>query len=117
MYRTFSVTIAAMLCILGCNRNSYEVIERSDKPVPDFQGIGIHTEIDYVLSHDGHKIYATCDFARFESSDPENTCGFRPLHSYECVVGNDSITKGNMWDLKCKDADGHNVYLYVSKKE
>jgi hypothetical protein len=26
-------------------------------------------------------------------------------------------TPGPLSDLKCKDADGHNVYLYVNKKE
>jgi hypothetical protein len=71
----------------------------------------------YILLHDGHRIYASCDSAVFASSDPDTTCGFRPLREYRCILGNDSIYHGDSWDLKCKDADGHNVYLYVSKKE
>lgn len=118
--RLISATLAGLtfITLTGCTRNGgYEVIERSEKLVPDFQGAGTHTEVGYVLSHDGHKIWATCDFARFHSSDPENTCGFRPLHTYSCVIGNDSINKGDSWDLKCQDADRHNVYLYVSKTD
>jgi hypothetical protein len=104
-----------MLMSSSCNRNVYEVIERSDKQVPDYQGTGTHTEVDYVLLHDGHKIYAICDGDSIGSLDPNSTCGFRPLRTYECRLGQ----KGDkaLSDLLCKDSDGFNVYLYVSKKE
>jgi hypothetical protein len=52
--------------------------------------------------------------------DPTATCGFRPLRTYECIVVPDSDFKEGKFplsDLKCKDAEGHNVYLYVDKKE
>ena len=105
------------LSLVACNHDRYEVIERAEKQMPDFMGSGIHTGMNYVLSHEGHKIYATCDVERFRIPDPENTCGFQVLKTYACVSGSDSIAHGDPWDLKCKDADGHNVYLYVQKKE
>ena len=97
----------------------YEVIERSEKGVPNFHEAGTHTEVGYVLFHDGHKIYATCDTTTLSNLDPDATCGFRPLHTYECELQSDSIQKAKMplSDLKCKDSDGHNVYLYVTKKD
>ena len=87
--------------------------------MPNFQGAGTHTEVGYVLLHDGHKIYATCDTTTLSNLDPDATCGFRPLHTYECELRSDSIQKGGMplSDLKCKDSDGHSVYLYVTKKD
>jgi hypothetical protein len=56
-----------------------------------------------------------CDSEKFQSSDPENTCGFRIPKTYTCIPGSDSVTHGDPWDLKCKDADGNNVYLNVTK--
>ena len=109
----------AVLCI-GCRANNkYECIERTEKDVPNFQTSGTHTEVDYVLLHDGHKIYAACDVANIGNLDPTARCGFRPLRTYECTLQTDSIEKVTfpLSDLKCKDADGHSVYLYVSKKE
>ena len=80
-----------------------------------------HTEVDYVLLHDGHKIYAACDVATVDKLDPTARCGFRPLRTYECSIQPAAIENAKasepLSDLKCKDGDGHNVYLYVSKKE
>lgn len=112
-----AVIIWAITILDGCNQQGYEVLERSEKEVSNFQGPGTHTEMDYVLLHDGHKIQASCDFERFASSDPESTCAFRILKSYPCASGRDSMMRGDSWDLKCKDGDGQNVYLYVSRKE
>lgn len=97
----------------------YEVIERTQKEVPNFQNAGTHTAVDYVLLHEGHKIYASCDVADLSNLDPSATCGFRPLRKYECTIQTSSLEKAALplSDLKCKDADGHNVYLYVTKKE
>jgi hypothetical protein len=41
------------------------------------------------------------------------------LSSPRCAVQSDSMQKGTMpmSDLKCNDADGKNVYLYVDKKD
>lgn len=106
------------LTLMACNGNRYEVIERTNKEVANFQKAGTHSEIHYVLLHDGHKIYATCDFTDVKALDPHATCGFRPLRTYECVLGR--VTPHGdlpLSDLKCKDADGNNVYLYVDKKE
>lgn len=107
-----------LLCV-GCGAtNQYECIERTQKDVPNFQAPGTHTEVDYVLLHDGHKIYAACDWENILNLDPTARCGFRPLRTYECTV-QPSIEEqtGPVSDLKCIDGDGHNVYLYVSKKE
>jgi hypothetical protein len=110
---------AVLASFSGCGANDkYEVIERTQRDnVPDVQGTGTHTEVDYVLLHDGHKIYAVCDAA--EISDQIATCGFRPLRTYVCKAPPDNIEKATypFSDLKCKDGAGHNVYLYVSKKE
>jgi len=99
--------------------NQYECIERSQREVPNFQAAGTHAEVDYVLLHDSHKIYASCDVTTLNNLDPTARCGFRPLRTYECAVQTAAIEKttGPLSDLKCKDGDGHNVYLYVSKKE
>jgi hypothetical protein len=108
------------LLLTACNGNKYEVIERTDKEVPNFRATGTHMGVDYVLFHDGHKIYASCDTSTLNTLDPQATCGFRPLRIYECTLGPDGNLANAalpLSDLKCKDADGHNVYLYVRKKE
>lgn len=101
--------------------NRYECIERVQKEVPNFQAKGTHVEVDYVLLHDGHKIYAACDLMTVDEPVSTASCGFRPLRTYECVVQPAAIENAKasepLSDLKCKDGDGHNVYLYVSKKE
>ena len=113
----FLASIAVMaLFLIACAGNHYEVIERTQKEVPDFRGRGTHTEVAYVLLHGGHKICATCDVTDISSLDPNASCGFRPLRVYECRLGNQAGDKA-LSDLLCKDSDGHNVYLYVSKKE
>jgi hypothetical protein len=114
-----AVLALAFACSSCARKNDYEVIERREKEVPNFQGRGTHTEVDYVLLHEGHRIYATCDVADIDKLDPTATCGFRPLHSYECTLQSDSMEKATlpMSDLKCRDADGHPVYLYVNKME
>jgi hypothetical protein len=98
---------------------AYECIERTEKQVPNFQASGTHAEVDYVLLHDVHKIYASCDWTGVSNLDSNARCGLRPLRNYECTVQPDTIEKGAfpLSDLKCKDGDGHNAYLYVSKKE
>jgi hypothetical protein len=103
---------------IACDRNRYEVEGRIQKEVPNFLKDGTDTEVDYVLLHDGHKIYASCDTSDLDNLDPQATCGFRPRRTYECTLGQDGDllhAKLPLSDLKCKDADGHNVYLYVSK--
>jgi hypothetical protein len=118
--RNFSLGALALWSVVACNRDtSYECIERTQKDVPNFQAEGTHTEVDYVLLHEGHKIYASCDVYDLDKLDPTATCGFRPLRKYKCAIQSDSMEKATsvLSDLKCKDGDGHNVYLYVSKKE
>lgn len=109
-----------LLPLTGCDRNLYEVVGRTMREAPNRYTDGVHSEVDYVLLHDGHRIYATCDTSSLDHLDPQATCGFHPLRSYQCELGPDG-NLGNaplpLSDLKCKDADGHNVYLYVSKKE
>ena len=90
-----AVAVAALLA--GCgSANKYEVIERSEKDVPNYHETGTHTQVDYVLLHDGHKIYASCDATSIGNLDPNATCGFRPLHKYECEVQSDSLQKAKM---------------------
>jgi len=111
---------AGIVLLTACVRSDrYECIERTEKEVPNFQATGTHTAVDYVLLHDGHRIYANCDITTVDNLDPNARCGLRPLRTYECSVQSDSIEKGKfpLSDLKCTDGDGHNVYLYVSKKE
>lgn len=80
-----------------------------------------HTQVEYVLLHDGHKIYAACDVPTVDRVEPTARFGFRPLRTYECSIQPAAIENANasepLSDLKCKDGDGYNVYLYVSKKE
>jgi hypothetical protein len=110
-----------VLTAVACkvNNDKYEVVGRTEKEVPNYQASGSHIAVDYVLLHEGHKIYATCDVSDISNLDPTATCGFRPLRTYECRLQTDSFEKATLplSYLKCKDADGHNVYLYVSKKE
>ena len=108
------------LCCLGLRKsNKYEVVERSEKEVPNFMASGTHDEVHYVLLHGGHKFYVTCNWKDLSNLDPTATCAFRPLRTYECLLNNDPKKKdpGPLSDLKCKDDQGNNVYLYVDKKE
>lgn len=122
MNRTLCVqTIALAIVGSACARSDqYEVIERTQSEVPNFQAAGTHTEVGYVLLYEGHKIYATCDTTTVDHLDPGATCGFRPLRKYECRLGDEIGEQNNdkaLSDLLCRDAAGHPVYLYVSKKE
>ena len=126
MQTSVAKTLLAIVALLtfssdACNRDSrYEVIERAQKEVPNFMREGTHTEVDYVLLRDGHKIYVSCDAAEISNLDPTATCGFRPLGKYDCtLLAGTSLEKSKvpLSDLRCKDADGHNVYLYATKKE
>jgi len=112
----YLIVFACALALAGCRDSRYELIERSEKVVPDFSGTGTHTQVGYVLLRDGHKFHATCDFARFRSSDPENTCRLEILHKYNCAIGRDGLS-GDPWNMKCLDYEGRNVYLYIDKKE
>lgn len=119
MPRCFLIRSLAVLFLVSCSaKTKYEVIERTQTLIPDAVE-GPHTEVHYVLLHDGHKIYAHCDVTTVNHMDPSAACGFRRLHSYDCEIQSDSMTNAKMpmSDLKCKDADGRNVYLYVTKKD
>lgn len=122
VHKVFPFTIVCfVLAFIACSgsNDKYEVVERSEKEVPNFNAAGTHTEVDYALLYEGHKIYVECDVVNIRNLDPTATCGFRPLRTYECKLQTDSLEKATfpLSDLKCKDADGHNVYLYVNKKE
>jgi hypothetical protein len=115
------ILTTALAFFAGCSaENKYEVIERTQRNnVPDFRGTGTHTAVDYILSHDGHKIYAHCDTTDISNLDPTATCALLTLRTYACVVPSDNLEKASypLSDLECKDGAGHNVYLYVSKEE
>jgi hypothetical protein len=112
---------AALAFFVGCGvGNKYEVVGRTQQDnFPNYGRPGTHTAVDYVLLHDGHKIYAHCDAMDIGDLDPNATCGFLPLRAYECTLQADNLEKATypLGDLKCKDGAGHNVYLYVSKQE
>jgi hypothetical protein len=85
---------ATLTVFAGCGaRDKYEVLERTQKNVPNYQGTGTHDVVDYVLLHDGHKIYAECDWVNIGNLDPNATCGFRAMRPYSCVVPSDNIEK------------------------
>jgi Flp pilus assembly protein TadB len=119
LFAIANISLTSTARITAVESNRYECIERSQKEVPNFQAAGTHTEVDYVLLHDSHKIYASCDVATLNNLDPTARCGFRPLRTYGCAVQTAAIEKttGPLSDLKCKDGDDHNVYLYVTKKD
>jgi hypothetical protein len=116
-------TVLVGLLIFGwltyTSRNDYEVLERTQKDVENYQASGTHAQVQYVLLHSGHKIYATCDTTDYDHIDPNARCDFRPLRTYQCVLGDDrlDIARAPLSDLKCRDSEGHNVYLYADKKE
>ena len=83
------VTIA-LLILTGCNRDEYRVVERTQRLIPDASA-GPHTEVGYVLAHNGRKIYATCDWSTVNNLDPKASCGLRPLRTYKCELGPDDI--------------------------
>ncbi len=113
----FAVVASLGLFITGCTKsNEYEVVERSQREVPSFEAAGTHAEVSYVLLNDGHRYYATCDSKYVDHMDPEATCAFRILFRYQCRLGQQPGDKA-LSDLLCKDGDGHNVYLYVNKKD
>lgn len=112
--------LSLLLFGVGCSTSTYEVVERSAKEVANYGAPGTHEEISYVLLSGGRKIYATCDVTSVDNLDSQATCGFRPLRKYQCQLGRDN----DLWnaplpisDLKCLDADGRHVYLYVYKEE
>ncbi len=121
LIRTCFVATAFFAFLVGCGKNNrYECIERKERQVPNLPAPGNHTEVDYVLLHDSRRIYAACDAADIDKLDPTATCGFRPLRTYDCIIPSlTTIERAELplGDLKCQDADGHNVYLYVEKEE
>lgn len=121
--------LISLVQLSGCNRTGYRVVQRTDVYV-DKNGHRVsdvyysdisydHEVVQLVLTHSGHKIHAECDLTTVDKMDKEATCGLRPLRTYACVIGKDNGWKdaGPLSDLTCKDAQGHNVYLYVSKEE
>jgi len=121
LFAVANVNLPSKARTTTAENNQYECIERTQKDVPNFLAKGTHTAVDYVLLHDGHKIYASCDVTTLNNLDPTARCGFRPLRTYECTVQPAAIENAKasepLSDLKCMDGDGHNVFLYVSKKE
>ena len=110
-----AMIVVLVLSFTGCTKSDeYEVIEHTENQVPNFQGAGTHTEVNLVLLSDSHKIYASCDANDWDHLDATATSGFRPLRKYKYRLrqaGDKALS-----DLRCKDADGNNLYLYVSKK-
>lgn len=101
----------------GCQNDKYEVIERSQKEIKNYDGSGTHDEVLYVLLHDGHKFYAACDYQEIDKIEPAATCALRILKTYKCAQPTEKSPQKVMSDLTCVDDDGHPVYLYVNKKD
>lgn len=71
-FRSYLAAIADTAFLAGCHKNNqYECIERSEKEVPDHMGPGSYAEVEYVLLHDGHKIYASCDVSTVSAEGNE----------------------------------------------
>ena len=69
--RTMLLMVVAFSAFtVSCNRNKYEVVERSEKEVPNFMELGTHSEVHYVLLNGGHKFYATCDWQPLIHTEP-----------------------------------------------
>ena len=105
-------------------RREYRVIERTDNYVdkegrPASEQLHDHEIVGLVFAHDGHKIYGQCDLSTLNNIDPKASCGLRPIHDYDCVIGRDDVMNAPMpmSDLTCTNADGRKVYIYVSKEE
>jgi hypothetical protein len=113
------VIFTGVFLFLRSFHSGYEVIERTEKEMPNFQKDGTHKAIQYVLRHDDRKIYATCDLKDYDQIAPDARCSFRPLRTYTCTLSDDRISKATfpLNDLKCKDSEGYSVYLYVDKEE
>jgi len=111
-----AMTVVLVLSFTGCTKSDeYEVIESTQNQVPNFQGAGTHTEVHLVLLNDSHKIYAACDANDWDHLNPTATSDFRPPPKYKYRLR--PAGEKTRRDLRCKDADGNNLYLYVSKKE
>lgn len=110
-----AIALLLALVLVACDRNNYEVVERTQTEAPNYGASGTHTEVHYVLRHNGRKIHATCA-SEIDRLDPTAACTFRPLRTYKCVLGEDKDAKV-LSDLHCKDSNGNNVYLYVDKEE
>jgi len=109
------------LSTAACNRNRYRVIEREDRYL-DEQGHEVsspssyyHDELHFVLKRGDTKVYAMCDITTVDKLDPNASCAMRVGQTFECLSGK----KGDraLSDLRCRDSEGHNVYLYVNKEE
>jgi len=85
----------------------YELVERTQREVPNFQAAGRHYEIAYVQVHDGHRFYATCDATTVNTLDSTSSCALAVLRKYPCRLGKDGDKA--MSDLVCKDQYGGNV--------
>jgi len=126
MLRAF-VTFAILLALTACNRDQYRVVEREPRyldkhglPVSSLQAQSFdHAGVHYVLKHGGHKIYADCEIVILHNPDELSSCELQPLREYECVLGTAHGVTGRIpySDLTCKNDDGQNVYLFVTKEE
>lgn len=111
-----AMAVVLVLSFTGCTKSDeYEVIEHTENQVPNFQGAGTHTEVHLVLLNNSHKIYAACDANDWDHLDATATPGSPPLRKYKYRLR--QAGEKTRRDLRCKDADGNNLYLYVSKKE
>jgi len=113
-------------CFVPSKGNSgiYHVVERTDEYV-DAQGrtaseqLFDHEVVHFVFEFSNRKIYAQCDLTTLNKIDPTATCALRPMRDYDCRVATNAgkNVATPLSDLICNDADGHKVYLYVSKQE
>ena len=103
--------IGASLFLFGCTESGYRVVERRDR-----QGGEVHL----VLSKGDKKLHSVCDLSTLNHLDPSATCALRVGRNYQCEWGPEKIgadTPAPYYDIRCKDANGHSVYLYVNKEE
>lgn len=95
---------------LACTNNQYKCLERTQEYIFTENQSGPQFEIDYVMLHGDDAISATCVSRR----DPASSCTLRKSENYECVREWDA---DHTYNLKCKDEQGGNVYLFIRKTE
>jgi hypothetical protein len=84
-----------MLMTCGSNQK-HEVIERTEKDVPNYYGPATRAEVESVLARDEYTIFASCDTTTSNVPDADRTCGFAALNTYECGLQTKSLRKEKM---------------------
>ena len=111
--RTTTVTLLTLVLaslFLACTNNRYRCLERTQEYIFTENQSEPQFEIDYVMIHGNDEVSATCVTRQYAAS----SCTLRQSETYECVREWDA---DHTYNLRCKDEQGGNVYLYIRKTE